>query len=177
MAARSIPPLLILDYRRRIYPGASPPVTDEGCAAYAKFAAAAVTHYKDFPNGRSIIWEIWNKPNGEGLWKPRPNADDYAGDGGGELVAKPCAPPTRNAPLSRRRPRPLISVFWRRFYQHGLLAFVDGVSVRAVRGSAPETAAQEYARLRALIARYRYGWDWRSETVKKNSRVIARLER
>ncbi|MEM1057698.1 MAG: cellulase family glycosylhydrolase [Verrucomicrobiota bacterium] len=39
--------------------------TEEGRQAFAKFAAAAAEHYKDY----DIIWEIWNEPNVRTFWR------------------------------------------------------------------------------------------------------------
>jgi len=66
--------LLILDYTNALYDDGKPTHTDEGRAAFARWAVAAVTHFK----GRGAIWEIWNEPNGSWFWKPQANAGDYA---------------------------------------------------------------------------------------------------
>jgi len=66
--------VLILDYTNPLYDDNKPTCSDEGRAAFARWAAAAVTHFK----GRGVIWEIWNEPNGGWFWKPKANADDYA---------------------------------------------------------------------------------------------------
>src|SRR4051812_6834142 len=65
--------VFILDYGNELYDKQSPH-TDEARAAMAKWAVAAVTHFK----GRGVIWEMWNEPNIDIFWKPKPNADEYA---------------------------------------------------------------------------------------------------
>src|SRR5881296_660171 len=66
--------LFILDYSNRLYDDGLSPHTDEGRAAFARWAAAAATHF----NGRGVIWEVWNEPNIKQFWKPQPSAEDYA---------------------------------------------------------------------------------------------------
>ena len=65
--------LLIMDYGNKLYDSGLSPHTDESRAAFARWAAAAATHFQ----GRGVIWEIWNEPNGH-FWNPHVNADDYA---------------------------------------------------------------------------------------------------
>jgi len=66
--------LLILDYTNGLYDGNKPPYTEEGRAAFARWAVAVTTHFKN----RGVIWEIWNEPNGGWFWNHKANADDYA---------------------------------------------------------------------------------------------------
>lgn len=73
--------VFILDYGNPLYaePGDKHPFTSragtpEFREAFAKWAVAAVSHFK----GRGYIWEMWNEPNHAGFWKPKPNATDYA---------------------------------------------------------------------------------------------------
>src|SRR6476646_4254882 len=66
--------VFILDYSNRLYDDGLSPHTDDGRAAFARWAAAAATHFK----GRGVIWEVWNEPNIKQFWKPQPSADDYA---------------------------------------------------------------------------------------------------
>ncbi len=154
LSERKIRALFILDYGNPIYTGApmNPPVTEEARTAFAKFCAAAVSHYKDFPNGRSIIWEIWNEPNISQFWKLNPNADDYAA-----MAIQACK--------AMREADPLCTIigpatseidlkFLERVFEKGLLDHLDAVSVHPYRGSNPETVEREYSKLRALIAKY-----------------------
>ena len=66
--------LFILDYANPLYDNGLATHTDAGRAAFARWAVAAVTHFQ----GRGVIWEIWNEPNGGWFWKPKANADNYA---------------------------------------------------------------------------------------------------
>lgn len=150
LARRNIRPLFILDYGNPLYDSPAgtvlSPHTPEGWAAYARFCAAAVTHYR----GRGVIWELWNEPNG--FWKPRPNVDDYAG------MALAAAQAMRAADPGCTIVAPGVSgfdpAFVERVFQRGLLPYLDAVSVHPYRDSPPETALADFHRLRQLIDRY-----------------------
>jgi hypothetical protein len=73
MDARGIRMLFVMAYDNPLYPKAE--TTDEGRQAYARWAAAAVAHFK----GRGVLWEIWNEPN-VGFWKgdAKMNSDQFA---------------------------------------------------------------------------------------------------
>lgn len=145
---RGLRPYYILDYSNPLYEkaGASPQHPDS-VAAFARWAGAAAAHFR----GRGVIWEIWNEPNG-GFWKPKPDATQYtalalatvkairAADPEACIVAPACAGFDWN--------------FLEAVCQSGLLTYLDAVSVHPYRGGPPETAAQDFARLRALIARH-----------------------
>ncbi len=66
--------LMILDYGNPLYDKGQPPHTDESRAAFAKWATAAVLHFKN----QGVLWEIWNEPNGDWFWSPHVNPEDYA---------------------------------------------------------------------------------------------------
>ena len=146
LAARHIQPLFILDYGSDLYQTGSPR-SPEARAAFARFAAASVTHYK----GKPILWEIWNEPN-IGFWKPQPNAAEY-----GRLAfetaraikeadpnATVLAPGTSGIPLD----------FLESVFQTGLLRYIDAVSLHPYRGAMPETAAGDYPAVRRLVRKY-----------------------
>ena len=59
--------------RARHYVFAQPAVP----AQYARFAAAVVKRYA--PQGIKYF-EIWNEPNNQGFWRPRPNPAAYTAD-------------------------------------------------------------------------------------------------
>ena len=50
------------------------PDTDARRAAYATFVDRTVRHFA----GRVSHWELWNEPNVDMFWNPRPNAAHYA---------------------------------------------------------------------------------------------------
>jgi polysaccharide biosynthesis protein PslG len=125
------------------------PQHPESVAAFARWAAASAKHFA----GRGIVWEIWNEPN-IGFWKPKPNAEQYA-----TLALATCRA-VREAvpdalivgPASSGIPMPFLETF----FQSGVLAFLNGVSVHPYRGyhKSPETALEDYSKLRALIERH-----------------------
>jgi hypothetical protein len=66
---RALCPLL---YTNPLYDDNLSPHSDEGVAAFAKWAAAAVEHFK----GRGVMWEIYNEPNNV-FWRPQPDVNAY----------------------------------------------------------------------------------------------------
>ena len=141
-------PIFILDYGNRLYDEGSAPRSEPARAAFARFAAAAVRHF----HGRGVLWEIWNEPNLGEFWKPRSDAKAYAQLALETARAIRAADPEAVilAPGSSGFPW----AFFETIFAAGLLEQIDAVSVHPYRGGAPETAAADYGRLRALIARY-----------------------
>ena len=125
------------------------PQHPESIAAFAQWAAAAAKHFQ----GRGVIWEIWNEPNGD-FWKPKPNVEQYI------ALAQATCRAVREADPGATIVAPATSGFaWdfmEKFAQSGLLAQLDAVSVHPYRAphQVPESAAGEYQRLRALIEKY-----------------------
>jgi hypothetical protein len=162
---RGLRALFILDYSHHLYEEAvtSPhpfngaphkttasPQHPDSIAAYARWAAAAATHFK----GRHVIWEIWNEPNIQ-FWNPKPDAQQYTA-----LAVAACksiregdAKATIIAPASSGFPWEFLETL----FQSGILRYLDAVSVHPYRDSRkpPETALQDYGRLVQLIGRYK----------------------
>src|ERR1044071_2090900 len=138
---RGIRALFILDYSHHLYEqevtsphpfnGAphkttASPQHPESVAAYSKWAAAAVAHFK----GRHVIWEIWNEPNIQ-FWNPKPDAHQYT-----ELAVATCkaireADPAATifAPASSGFPWEFLETL----FQSGILKYLDAVSVHPYR--------------------------------------------
>jgi hypothetical protein len=145
---RKMRALLILDYGNDVYGAAGkPPYDDDGRAAFARWAVAAVDHFKR----RGVLWELWNEPNGDWFW-PRHNADDYA-----KLAL------VVDGAIRGRFPHemligPATSIidlpFLTECFKQGCLTCWDAVSVHPYRQGDPETVAAEYAKLRELIDQY-----------------------
>ena len=141
-----IRPIFILDYGNALYEKGSPK-SPEARAGFAKFAAAAVTHFK----GRGVLWEMWNEPNG-GFWTPRANVDEYialALDTGKAIkAAQPdeiyIGPATSGMDFA----------FIEKCFQAGLLKYWDAVSFHPYRDSPPETAIPDFNHIKALTAQY-----------------------
>jgi hypothetical protein len=141
-----IRPIFILDYGNDLYEKGSPR-SPEARAAFARFAAAAVTHFKN----RGILWEMWNEPNG-GFWSPRANVDEYI------ALALETGKAIRQAAPDEWYIGPGVSgmdfTFMERCFQAGLLRYWDAVSFHPYRNTPPETAADDYRKLREIMARY-----------------------
>ena len=139
--------MLILDYANRHYDQGLSPHSEEGRQAFARWAAAAVTHFK----GRGVLWEMYNEPNID-FWKPKPDVTNYIAlaraVGKAIRAAAPreqyCGPATSTIPLP----------FLEACFRGGLLEDWDAVTVHPYRQEAPEKVLPEYARLRELIDRY-----------------------
>jgi hypothetical protein len=161
---RKIRPVYILDYSNRLYeemvvsenptdgkqrsdPAA--PQHPESIAAFARWAAAAAKHFQ----GRGIVWEIYNEPN-IGFWKPKPDVKQYTALALATCEAMRAADPGAVivGPASSGFPWP----FLESFLSSGVLNYLDAVSVHPYRSYSrgPETAAEDFLRLRSLIERY-----------------------
>ena len=146
LTARHIKPLFILDYGNDLYQTGSPR-SPEARAAFGRFAAAAVRHYK----GKPILWEIWNEPN-IGFWKPQPNAAEY-----GRLAfetARAIKQADPNATVLAPGSSTIPLDFLESVFQTGLLRYIDAVSLHPYRGDRPESAAADYPAVRRLIQKY-----------------------
>ncbi len=125
------------------------PQHPESIAAFARWAGAAVRHF----HGRQIVWEIWNEPNIT-FWKPKPDVAQYS------ALALAAAKAVREADPEVVLVGPASSGFpWEfleSFLASGILQHLDGVSVHPYRNyqKAPETAAEDYRRLRQMIERH-----------------------
>jgi hypothetical protein len=139
--------MLILDYSNRHYDKGLSPASDEGRAAFARWAVAAVRHFR----GRGILWEMYNEPN-IGFWKPKPDVQQYV------KLALEVGKALREAEPREPYVGPATSQidfpFLEACFKAGLLEYWSAVTVHPYRQNAPETAADEYARLRQLIERY-----------------------
>lgn len=139
--------LLILDYSNPLYDSGESPRSEEGRAAFAKWAAAAAVHFK----GRGVVWEMYNEPNIK-FWRPKPNVEDYA------KLALAVGQAMREAAPDEVYIGPATSTIDLKFleacFKAGCLKYWDAVSVHPYRQSAPETVVPEYQKLRDLIDKY-----------------------
>ena len=142
--------LFILDYTHKFYDADLPPHTDPGRQAFARFAAASAKHFQ----GRGILWEMWNEPNIKQFWKPAPNAADYSklAIEVGKAIRAAAPKESYIGPATSRIDMPFLETC----FKSGLLKYWDAVSVHPYRRAKedPESTAEEYAKLRAMIARY-----------------------
>lgn len=161
LEARDLRAILVLDYSNPLYEETvtSPdplkqfprkttasPRHPASVAAFARWAAAAATHFR----GRHVIWEVWNEPNGD-FWSPRPNAAEYSRLAVATCAALRAADPeaTIIGPASSGFPWEYLETF----LKSGVLDYLDAVSVHPYRDPRhpPETAAADYQKLRRLL--------------------------
>ncbi len=142
-----IRPMLILDYSSPHYDNNLSPKSVEGRAAFAKWTAAAAKHFR----ARGVWWEMYNEPN-IGFWKPAPNTPDYIALAleTGKAIRAAAPGEAYIGPATSTIPMP----FLEECFRAGLLKMWTMVTVHPYRGGPPETAASDYAALRALIGKY-----------------------
>ncbi|HEX2951006.1 MAG TPA: cellulase family glycosylhydrolase, partial [Armatimonadota bacterium] len=136
LAKRGIRALFILDYGNSLYEPGDQMHLDSTRQAFAQFAAAAATHFRN----RGVIWELWNEPDGS--WRPAPDVDEYM------ALAKVVFPAIRKADPSSCCIAPATGVnlpFLDACFQRGLLDMVDAISLHPYRQGGPESVADDYA--------------------------------
>jgi hypothetical protein len=146
--AHGLRALFILDYANPLYDDNRSPDTDEGRAAFARWAAAGAKHFK----GRGVLWEMYNEPNIAPFWRPKPNTDDYV------KLALETGKAIREAASGEIYVGPACSgvdlPFLESCFKAGLLEYWDAVTVHPYRQTDPETVEDDYRNLRLLIAKY-----------------------
>ena len=142
-----IRPVFILCYSNRLYDGGLSPYTDEGVQAFARWAAASVTHFQ----GRGIIWEMYNEPNFF-FWRPKPNVGAYIklALAVGEAIYEAAPHEDYVGPAGSGVDLPFLEAC----FKAGLLNYWSGVSVHPYRPTDPEAAATDFMAVRNLIRRY-----------------------
>ncbi|CAN5544631.1 hypothetical protein BH11ARM2_BH11ARM2_38440 [soil metagenome] len=146
LRARRIRPVFILCYGNGLYQKDSPKIP-EARAAFVRYAVAAVEHFR----GKGVVWEMWNEPNGV-HWPPAPNVEDYV-----KLALAVGKAIKARAPGETYVGPGLAGIdlfFLEQCFQKGLLRYWDAISVHPYRPMEPETAVEDYARVRALMDRY-----------------------
>ncbi|HVX77464.1 MAG TPA: hypothetical protein VHB49_15130 [Bradyrhizobium sp.] len=130
--------------------GAGPPSTPSQIAAFARWAAAAAERYQHL----NPIWEIWNEPDQDGFWPPKPAPQNYV-----NLAREAClaikqrvpsafvtGPGAAQMPTVWRPRKPLIRAL---LNDKELLTCLDAISLHTHRfGQTPETVSRDYAVLR-----------------------------
>jgi len=164
LSKRGIRALYILDYSNSLYEeqteskdpitgnvtkSVSAPHHPESIDAFAKWAAAAAVHFK----GGDIIWEIWNEPN-INFWRPAPDVSQYTALANATCKAIRKAVPEAIiiGPATSELPVPFIESF----LSSGIIEYIDAVSVHPYRrySMSPETAVDDYKKVRELIDKY-----------------------
>ncbi|MBT2726358.1 cellulase family glycosylhydrolase [Bacillus sp. ISL-75] len=146
----NIRPYYILDYSNSLYEKDLSIVTNDGREAFNKYVDSVTKRY----SGNSIVWEIWNEPNGF-YWKPNPNVEAYS-----QLVKGASKIIKRNDPSAQVVAPALTglnsdSIVWlEEVFKRGAMEDVDAVSVHPYRGAPPETVVNDYQLLRKMISKY-----------------------
>ena len=144
LTKHGIKALFILDYGNPLYEKESSVQSEDGRRAYARWAAASVSHFR----GRGYLWEFWNEPN-IGFWKPKPDVNAYA------AMARAAAAAIREAAPREALIGPATSgidlPFIETCFHKGVLADWDAVSVHPYRQNHPESVIPDYAKLRRAI--------------------------
>jgi polysaccharide biosynthesis protein PslG len=143
---QKIRPVFIFCYSNTLYDGGLSPYTDEGVHAFARWTAAAVTHFQ----GRGIVWEMYNEPNF--FWRPKPNVEAYIklALAVGEEIYETAPDEDYIGPAVSGIDLPFLEAC----FKAGLLNYWSGVSVHPYRPTDPEAAAAGFMTLRNLIRRY-----------------------
>jgi hypothetical protein len=139
-----IRPMYILDYSNPLYDKNESPRSDEGIAAFARWAAASVVHFR----GHHIIWESYNEPNG--FWKPVPEV------GAMIKLALATGKAIKAAAPDEIYVGPALAgtgTDWLEpCYKSGLLEYWDAVTVHPYGETNPET--RNFAPMQQMIDRY-----------------------
>jgi polysaccharide biosynthesis protein PslG len=72
LEARRMGVIWILDYGHPEH-GGDPPRNPDDVSAFARFAEAAAGHFK----GHDVRYEVWNEPDTERFWPPKPDPGEY----------------------------------------------------------------------------------------------------
>jgi len=150
LEANHLKAYFILDYWNPLYDQNLSPHSEEARLAFARWAAMAAKRYA----GKGYLWELWNEPNGEAFWKPKPKASDYAKLAlavGKEFRASGLEGEALIGPATYQVPYG----FLKTCFQAGVLEYWSAVSIHPYRWWLnPETASRSFERVRDLIARY-----------------------
>lgn len=173
--------LFILDYANPLYDHGLSPATDEARQAFARWAVAAITHFR----GRHILWEIYNEPNFH-FWTPRPNTDDYIklALAVGEAVQQSVPDAKLVGPASAAIDMP----FLESCFKAGLLNYWSAVSIHIYTPGDPESVANDLLQVRLLMRKYApagkvipivisewgYSSTWKGMDEQKQAEMLAR---
>ena len=148
MTQQGIRIIFILDYGNDLYGGGGAPhYSEEGLAAFARFAAAAARRYPH----KDVIWEIWNEPNLEKYWHAPADPVQYAQVAATVVAAIRRADPTAwiVGPATSGFPWDYITAL----AAQGVLNRLDAVTVHPYRLDEPESVWGDYLRLREILDR------------------------
>jgi polysaccharide biosynthesis protein PslG len=139
--------LFILCYYNPHYDHGLSPASEEARQAFARWAVAAVTHFR----GHHILWEIYNEPNFR-FWTPRPNTEDYIklALAVSEAVQESAADEKLVGPASAQVDLPFLEAC----FKAGLLNYWSAISIHTYTMGDPETVAHDLLRVKLLMRKY-----------------------
>jgi hypothetical protein len=140
--------LFILDYSNPLYDDGAAPRSEAARKAFARWAVAAGKHFAN----RGALWEIWNEPNHALFWSPKPDVQNYIALAA--AVGKSFREEIPNEQLIGPATSGIDFDFLEACFKGGLLEYWSFVSVHPYRRTEPESAAEDYCRLRELINLY-----------------------
>jgi polysaccharide biosynthesis protein PslG len=139
--------MVVLAYSNPLYDNDLSPHSDEGVAAFAKFAAEAARHFK----GRGVMWEIYNEPNNT-FWRPEADPAAYI------KLALATVKAIKSAEPNELVVGPALSgtdgVWMQAIYKSGLLDHLDAITVHPYGDFPPEGRKIHYDGSKALLARF-----------------------
>jgi hypothetical protein len=139
----------ILDYGNPLYGADRSVRTEEARQAFARWAVAAA---KQFAN-RGIVWELFNEPDIDIFWPPKPNVDEYIALA--LTVGRAWRAQVPNEVLIGPATAAIDVPFLESTFKAGLLQYWSAVSIHPYRETDPETVAGDYCRLRKLLQLYK----------------------
>ena len=172
--------LFILDYGNPLYDHGAVPRSVATRKAFVRWAVAAAKHFA----GRGILWEVYNEPNHELFWPPRPDVNEYVSLALAVGRAFQQDVPREN--LIGPATAGIDFAFLETCFKSGLLNYWSAVSVHPYRREDPETVAADYRRLSQLIEKYSkttvpiisgewgYSTAWANISARKQGELLAR---
>jgi polysaccharide biosynthesis protein PslG len=139
----------ILDYGNPLYGADRSVRTEEARQAFARWAVASAKHFAN----RGIVWELFNEPDIDIFWPPKPNVDEYIALA--LTVGRAWRAQVPNEILIGPASAAIDVPFLESTFKAGLLPYWSAVSIHPYRKTDPETVARDYCGLRKLLQSYK----------------------
>ena len=140
---------LIFDYGNPLYTPDKSVRTEDGRQAFGRWAIASAKHFAN----RGIVWELFNEPDIDIFWPPKPSVDEYIALA--LTVSRAWRAQVPNEILIGPATAAVDVPFLESTFKAGLLQYWSAVSIHPYRKTDPETVAGDYCRLRKLIRSYK----------------------
>jgi len=139
----------ILDYGNPLFIADRSVRTEEARQAFARWAVASAKHFAN----RGIVWELFNEPDIDIFWPPKPNVDEYIALA--STVGRAWRAQVPNEILIGPATAAIDVPFLESTFKAGLLQHWSAVSIHPYRKTDPETVATDYCGVRKLIQTYK----------------------